>query len=256
MVSKTKMERFASFRAEYLRFLRAAVCSEFSASIWNVSGVTVLPCADGGVTLFATNGRITLMARDKNGSCSSEGFRMSVPNAAFDASIPPAPRQLQWDGVFCDIEDSIPDYAVPEAVIALDGCLIVMPKGQPEGTDENYGGALFSCRLDREYDWNGNTYTIDDAYPWHTAVSHWMNATESCLGLSEAQKNIGVGPGTIPAVGQAMECFPDSTWSMQRLPSDALLLLPNNRDDLVIFVAMASVPAESSVPAWLLGSAK
>ncbi|MBF0859381.1 hypothetical protein HKD24_09160 [Gluconobacter sp. LMG 31484] len=255
-MTQEKETRFASFGAKYLRFLAPAVCSEFSASKWNVCGVTVLPCPDGGVTLFATNGRITLMARDKNGSCSPDGMRISIPEAAFNACVPPAPHKLQWEGVFCDIEGSIPDYAVPDTVLALDVCLIVMPKGQPEGTEENYGGALFSCRLDREYCWNDDTYTIADAYPWHSAISHWMNATESVLGLSESQKNIGVGPGTIPTLGQAMECFPDSVWSVQRLPSDALMLLPNNRDDLMIFVAMASVPTESPIPTWLDGAAK
>lgn len=257
MVSKTtEQNHFASFGAEYLRFLAPAICSAFSASRFKVNGVTVRPCSDGGVTLFATDGHVTLIAHDKNGQCSPDGLRMSVPEAAFKACVPPSPRQLKWDGVFCDIEDSVPDYAVPGQILALDVCLIVMPKGQPEGTDENYGGALFSCGLDSEYAWNDSTYTLQDAYPWDSAVSRWMNATESCLGLSEAQKNVGLGPATTPVVGQAMECFPDSVWSVQRLPSDTLMLLPNNRDDLVIFVAMASVPSESSAPAWLVGGTK
>lgn len=244
----------AAFDAEYLRFLRPAVQSEYGGwNIANMTGVTILPCKDGGVTLFATDGKVTLMARDKNGACSPGGLRMSVPDAAFEACIPPDPRELQWGGKFSPIEGSIPDYAMPDTVHAYGACLLVMPKGQPEGTDEGDGGALFSCGLSYSFDWSDKEYTLADPYHWKGAVARWMTSADATPDYTEPQHHIGLGPVTVPAIGEAISVFPKSLWSIRKLPGNALLMLPNNRDDLAIFVAMARIKNEPKVPAWMSG---
>ncbi|AOX19976.1 hypothetical protein [Kozakia baliensis] len=247
---------WAVFDAEYLRFLRPAVQSEYGGlHIANMTGVNVLPCKDGGVTLFATDGHVTLMAHDKNGACSPEGLRLSVPDAAFTACIPPKPRELQWEGEFCSIEDSVPDYAIPDKVCAYGACLLVMPKGQPEGTDEDDGGALFSCGLSYSFDWSDREYTLADPYHWQKSVERWMTTPDATPDHLEHQTSIGLGPVTVPAIGEAISVFPQSTWSMRRLPGNALIMLPDDRDDLAIFVAMALIKDEPQVPSWLMGAA-
>jgi len=205
------------------------------------------------VTLFATDGNIALIARDKEGSCSSDGLRMSVPKEAFDACVPPDPFRLKWEGCFQDLEDSIPDFALPEVVFAYGSCLLVMPKGQPKGCDEEDGGALFSCSLSYSYDWSDQEYTLSEPYHWQKSVDFWLNS-ESSTGDQTKPIDISLGNVTIPAISEATSIFPNSVWGFRRLPGNALLLLPHDRDDLAIYVAMAEGSDEKPLPSWMVGT--
>lgn len=142
------LSKSAYFNPKYMEFLRPVVEANMEGvASFKVRGISVLPAPTKGVLLCATNGTVLAIAHDENGALSEgakDGFRFTVPMSFFDACKPPKPFSLQWGGNDVDIEDSIPDFAKPGLVHATGICLLLMPEGQPEGTDEFDGGALFN----------------------------------------------------------------------------------------------------------------
>lgn len=247
---REKSDAWANFNAEYLNFLRPVVQSEVSTGFTR-DGVNILPHAEGGITLSATNGAVTLLALDPSGSCHPDGIRFSVPGEAFDACVPPKLFKLQWEGQFSDVEKSVPDYAVPAYVAANGTCLIVMPKGQPEGTEEGYGGALFSCLHSSVYGWSDREYTVGKPWEWAGSADLWLNSSEMKLGTGGIQEHIAITPFTSDIIAQATQYAPDSVWEIKRMPGNIIALIPSGRDDLIIFVAMARLENSLSIPSWV-----
>jgi hypothetical protein len=234
------LSKAASFRAEYMRFLRPVV---EATEHWESQyvGINVAPCAAGGALLIACNGPVCLVAHDKD-AVTKDGLRFTAPAAVFDACVPPEPPTLMWEGEMVPVGD-VPDYAIPGVVHAFGIGLLVMPKEQPEGTHPEDGGALFSWPVS-----TGQVHRPDDYRVYGVGI------TAEKLGriiqpLEDAQQ-IGVTPGPIGVVAAAMAFAPAGYWHM-RQHADATVWLHSEREDLMIILASVNADAVApEIPAW------
>ena len=236
------LKKYAIFNAALVPFLRPVVdAREFMPEKYN--GITVEPCEAGGVTVSATNGSVAVSAHDPDGHASGM-IRFTASQHFFDACVPPPEFKLQWEGEFCEIEGSVPDFAIPGLVHVNGICLLVMPKSQPEGTDENDGGALFSMGVS-----TGNTINKDD-YRIYDGIDLAAKLRRITIPADSAQE-IGVTPGPLGIVAQSMASVQGGYWHMRQYDK-MTVWLNDTRPDL--FIQLAACRTEESapkIPAWL-----
>lgn len=236
------LTKSAFFSADYMQFLRPVVEEQSGFKPDYAQGITVSPCAEGGVLLIATNSVVCVVAHDKGGSTNG-GLRFTAPRSVFDACVPPEPFSLQWEGESVPVGE-LPDYAIPGMVHACGICLLVMPKGQPAGTLEDDGGALFSWPVS-----TGNMHREDDYRVY--GPSDILGKIGNMMRPLEGAQQIGVTPEPIGVVAKAMSFVQSGYWHMRQY-NNVTAWLHNERKDLMIILANARTEADApEIPSWL-----
>ena len=236
------LKKYATFNANLIPFLRPVVdAQEFLPMQYN--GIIIAPCEAGGVTVSATNGPVAVSAHDRAGHASGL-IRFTAPQQFFDACVPPPEFKLQWEGEFCEIEGSVPDFAIPGLVHVTGICLLVMPKSQPEYVEEADGGALFSWPVSA-----GNVIRESD-YRIYDGINLAAKILSITIPADSAQE-IGVTPRPLGIVAQSMASAQGGYWHMRQYDK-MTVWLNDTRPDL--FIQLAACRTEESapkIPAWL-----
>ncbi|BCZ75941.1 hypothetical protein [Novacetimonas maltaceti] len=234
----------ACFSARYVPFLRAVL----DPAPWDTRycGITVLPHPDGGVSLFATNNRVMLIAHDRTGSVTADGCRVVMSKAAMDACNPPAPFELWFEGEDIPVAP-VPDYALPGDVVCAGVSMIVMPQGQPEQAEPDNGGALYAKGLETDH-WRGGDR--------REAPFDWRGFMPKFGIKGTSQKPCAVTSVTQTVVAAAMAAADPEhetlVWDI-RSTGEQITYIPRQRDDLLIIVATARNPvSDPQIPAWAL----
>ncbi|MGS0647995.1 hypothetical protein ACU81Q_10225 [Komagataeibacter melomenusus] len=209
-------------------------------------GITILPHPDGGVTLFATDGRVMAVAHDREGEVSNGGCKLILSTAAMDACIAPKPYELWFEGCREEVGQP-PAYAMPGQVMCLGSCLLVMPESQPEGLDDPAnGGALYSAALEKGYVRGGDRcekpfhWTGLQPKPSTTPDGPQGHAATACTQLVIAKIMAAVDPAQDQAA-----------WDI-RQTTTGVAYIPRCRDDLFLMIAPAVDPDEEvGIPAWV-----
>lgn len=242
------LSKSAVFSAQYMNFLRPVVeGQDWLRMPMAARGITVVQNERGGVTLSAINGPVMVFAHDWKGAVTEGGMCFEPPLTVFDACVEPEPFCLQWEGEECPIEGSVPEYARPGLVHATGVCLLVMPADQPEGTEEDNGGALFSRAATTSRHHRRDDYRIGEPFMTNQALHGRFDQPEE-------PEPIGVTPDPMRIVAQAMAVAPSGYWHMHQV-KNATCWLHSERKDLVIVLAGARTDkVPPVVPEWLLGT--
>ena len=235
------LKKYAIFNADLIPFLRPVVDAQ-EIMPEKYRSIVVEPCESGGVTVSATNGSVAVSAHDPDGGASGP-IRFTAPSQFFDACITPPEFRLQWEGEFCEIEGGVPDFATPGLVHVTGICLLVMPQGQPEGTDADDGGALFSWPVS-----TGNTFREGDyrIYAGVDLAAKMRGTFKPFDGIQE----IGVTPGPLSIVAQSMAAAPKGYWHMRQYDK-MTAWLNDKRPDLIIRLAGCRTKSAPEIPSWL-----